>query len=539
MDTKIINRFLRDKRTKIAILVIIVFIAGYRSRPAGQDRGGDSSQTTAALATIWTCSMDPQVRQDEPGACPICGMDLIPLEASNVLERQIEFTEAAKKLMQIETSVVERKFVTAQIRMVGKITYDETRVKYITAWVPGRIERVFADYTGMTVNKGDHLVEMYSPELFSAQAELLQAVKSTKSMKTGSSEYVSKSIHSTLNATREKLKLLGLDADQIKKIEQSEEPVHNLTINAPIGGIVIHKNATEGMYVKTGTQIYTIADLSQLWVMLDAYESDMMWVRYGQKVEFTTGAYPGETFGGRLSFIDPMLNEKTRTFKLRVNIENPAGKLKPEMFVRAVLSPVLASGGKAMDADLAGKWICPMHTEIVGDGPGECSICQMALVTTESLGYVSTANEEAPLVIPASAPLITGKRAVVYVQLPGTDQPTYEGREVRLGPRAGDHYLVESGLAEGEVVVTRGNFKIDSAMQIQAKPSMMNMPAEHEHTMDKPGEQTVCPVMGGAINKDVFVEYKGKKVYFCCPGCEGPFLKDPEKYMDKLPQFKK
>jgi YHS domain-containing protein len=165
----------------------------------------------------------------------------------------------------------------------------------------------------------------------------------------------------------------------------------------------------------------------------------------------------------------------------------------------------------------------------------------MALVTTESLGYVSTANEEAPLVIPASAPLITGKRAVVYVQVPGKEQPTYEGREITLGPRAGDHYLVESGLAEGEVVVTRGNFKIDSAMQIQAKPSMMNPVAEpmqpmHDH-MGMAGEQTHCPVMGGAINKDIFVEYKGKKVYFCCAGCEGPFLKDPDKYMDKLPQF--
>ncbi|MCK5564892.1 MAG: efflux RND transporter periplasmic adaptor subunit [Planctomycetes bacterium] len=536
MTKRQVNTFLRDKRTKIAILMIIVFIAGYRSRPARESQVGNSSQTSAA-ATIWTCSMDPQVRQDEPGACPICGMDLIPLESSNVLERQIEFSEAAKKLMQIETSVVERKFVTSQIRMVGKIAYDETRVKYITAWVPGRIERLFADYTGMTVNKGDHLVEMYSPELFSAQAELLQAVKSAKSMKKTSSEYVSQSIHSTLNATREKLKLLGLDADQIKKIEQSEEPVQNLTINAPIGGIVIHKNATEGMYVETGTQIYTIADLSQLWVMLDAYESDMMWVRYGQKVEFTTDAYPGETFGGRLSFIDPMLNEKTRTFKLRVNIANPGGKLKPEMFVRAVLSPVLASGGKAIDADLAGKWICPMHTEIVEDVPGECSICQMALVTPESLGYVSPANDEAPLVIPASAPLVTGKRAVVYVQLPGTEQPTYEGREVTLGPRAGEYYLVESGLAEGEVVVTKGNFKIDSAMQIQAKPSMMNPAGIQMQPMHDHGEQTVCPVMGGAINKDIFVEYKGKKVYFCCPGCEDIFLKDPEKYMDKLPQF--
>ena len=190
-----------------------------------------------------------------------------------------------------------------------------------------------------------------------------------------------------------------------------------------------------------------------------------------------------------------------------------------------------------MDAKLAGKWICSMHPDIVKDAPGICDICQMDLVTTESVGFVKLEKSEPPLIIPTSAPLITGKRAVIYVQLPDTEKPTYEGREITLGPRAGDYYIVKSGLAEGELVVTNGNFKIDSALQLQAKPSMMNMPADHKHKISAPGEQTVCPVMGGAINKKIFVEYKGKKVYFCCPGCEDIFLKDPEKYMDKLPQF--
>jgi len=250
-----------------------------------------------------------------------------------------------------------------------------------------------------------------------------------------------------------------------------------------MGGIVIHKNATEGMYVNTGTPIYRVADLSRLWVKLDAYESDLPWIRYGQEVEFTTQAYPGQVFKGTISFIDPVLNDKTRTVKVRVNVDNSQGELKPQMFVKAIVHSQVAGVGKIMAAELAGKWICPMHPDVVKTQAGSCDICGMDLVTTESLGYVKADTpEKAPLVIPVSAPLITGKRAVVYVQVPNTEKPTYQGREIVLGPRAGDYYIVKSGLAEGEIVVTNGNFKIDSAMQIQAKPSMMNPQGEKAPT---------------------------------------------------------
>ncbi|MHC4227903.1 MAG: efflux RND transporter periplasmic adaptor subunit, partial [Planctomycetota bacterium] len=245
-------------------------------------------------------------------------------------------------------------------------------------------------------------------------------------------------------------------------------------------GVVIEKKATEGMYVSTGTHIYTVADLSKLWVKLDAYESDLPWIRYGQEVEFSTEAYPGEVFKGKISFRDPVLNAKTRTVKVRVNVDNPNGKLKPEMFVRAVLRAKVAQGGAVMEPDLAGKWICPMHPSIVKAQVGACDICGMDLVATESLYTAAGEPNEPPLVIPASAPLITGKRAVVYVKVPDTKRPTFEGREVVLGPRAGNYYLVKDGLDEGEVVVTNGNFKIDSALQIQAKPSMMSAKSERE-----------------------------------------------------------
>lgn len=430
----------------------------------------------AKEATIWTCSMHPQIRQQEPGLCPLCNMDLIPAVTGSAGPRVIEFTEDSKKLMQIQTTPVERRFVQAKIRMVGKIDFDETRVKNITAWTPGRIDRLYVDYTGIQVNKGDHMVYLYSPQLLSAQSELLQAVKAAQNVrKRKGSELINKSIFATLEASRGKLRLLGLNKEQIKQIEESEKPVDHLTIFAPIGGIVIEKFVSEGMYVQTGTKIYTVADLSKLWVKLDAYESDMMWIRYGQQVEFSTEAYPGEVFEGMISFIDPVLDARTRTVKLRVNVDNTLGKLKPGMFVRAIVRPKVAQSGMVMDEKLAGKWICSMHPDIVKDEPGTCDICQMDLVTSESMGFVKLDSSEPPLIIPASAPLITGKRAVVYVQLPNTEKPTYEGREIVLGPRAGDYYIVKSGLEVGEVVVTNGNFKIDSALQLQAKPSMMSM----------------------------------------------------------------
>ncbi|AQT69482.1 Cation efflux system protein CusB precursor [Anaerohalosphaera lusitana] len=533
----------------IILLLGFVFVLGYLAKPIDQTHADHAAaEDTAEEQVQWTCSMHPQILQDEPGDCPICGMDLIPLESGEDggAPRQISFSEAAVKLMDVETSVVQRKFVEAEIDMVGKIDYDETRVKNIAAWVPGRLDRLFVDYTGIDVRKGDHMVKLYSPELLADQQALLSAIKSANKLKSDGSEMASKLANNNIAAARERLRLLGLTNHQIEEIEKAGEPSEHITIYAPIGGVVIHKNATEGMYVETGTKIYTIADLSQVWVKLDAYESDMMWIRYGQTVDFTSEAYPGEVFTGKIAFIDPILNEETRTVKLRVNVQNPGRKLKPGMFVRATVTPKVSMGGQVMDPSMAGKWICPMHPSIVKEAAGDCDICGMDLVETGSMGYMEIAEgeQQAPLVIPETSVLVTGKRAVVYLKLPGEDKPTFEGREIVLGPKAGEYYIVQSGLEAGDEIVTSGNFKIDSALQIQAKPSMMSPDDDDPDSKDgakleveSDGEQIVCPVMGGKINKDIFVEYKGKKVYFCCAGCPEEFQKNPEKYLDKLPQF--
>ncbi|MDA3877613.1 MAG: efflux RND transporter periplasmic adaptor subunit [Halothiobacillus sp.] len=477
-----------QKPTRASVIIGIILLAigvaaGFMLRGGKADELAKREQAMPGeagekKAELWTCSMHPQIHLPKPGKCPICGMTLIPLDTGSDDGgglRELSVSESSAALMEIETAPVERRFVTANVRMVGKIDYDETRVSHITAWVAGRLDRLFVDYTGVPVKKGDHMVSIYSPELLSAQEELLQAIIATKALERSDVSIVREMTEATVVATREKLRLWGLTLEQITEIERRGKPDDHVTLYAPAGGIVIQKNVQEGMYVNTGTRIYTIADLSRMWVNLDAYESDLAWLRYGQHVEFTTVSYPGEVFTGTISFIHPVLDEATRTVKVRVNVSNEAGRLKPGMFVSAVAEAKVAMGGRIMDASLAGKWIGPMHPEILKDGPGMCDVCGMPLVRAESLGYVGAEPTAAdkPLVIPATAPLRTGKRAIVYVEVPGKDKPTFSGREIVLGPRAGDYYLVSKGLEEGDRVVTKGNFLLDAELQIRAKPSMM------------------------------------------------------------------
>ena len=614
---KVIRYF--GQETKVWVVVAAVLVAlvvgvlgrGMFAPGAGGDITDLTTDEKGQAQEWWTCSMHPQIKLPKAGLCPICNMPLIPLEiqVESGSLRELTVSENAKKLMGIETALVERRFVEAEVRMVGKIDYDETRLKYITAWIAGRLDRLWVDYTGVPVRKGDHLVLLYSPELLSAQEELLQAIETVKSLSESSISIIRETSEATVVAVREKLRLWGLKPEQIAEIEKRGTVSDHMTIYAPIGGIVIHKNAQEGMYVKTGTRIYTIADLTEVWIRLDAYESDLMWLRYGQKVEFTTEAYPGEEFVGTIAFMDPILTQTTRTVKVRINAKNPKMKLKPGMFVRAIAKSKIASSGKVMNKALAGKWICRMHPDVVKESAGKCDICEMPLVRTESLGYlgVDITTADKPLVIPVSAALVTGggkagSRAIVYVEIDpsllrtvdvgdwaallgmihgaaktptdgfagtpfghfwsllsdslreqlldrqpsetlpmgvrhrfvakvndvlrgrtlyqpeiwsgveigaeatgylrrgldnlpqrevnrfnrlllerifpdeiakGRYAPTFEGQEVVLGPRAGEYYLVRYGLTEGQRVVTKGSFKIDAELQIQAKPSMM------------------------------------------------------------------
>ncbi len=456
------------KKTIPYVVMLAIGLAVGAFLFGGGDKGGGSADAEhqhgeADEATMWTCSMHPQIQQPKPGKCPICGMDLIPLTQGgkkSLRPRELVMSPEAKELARITTVEVERRLVDARIGMVGKVDYDESRTKTIAAWFPARIDKLYVDYTGIDVRKGDHLAYVYSPELLTAQRELISAIK-----------FKSEDIATI----KDKLRLWGLSEEKIRSIEVKGETDDHMDIDAPFGGIVIHKAVNEGDYVETGGALFKIADLSRVWVQLEAYESDLPWLRYRQKVEFSVEAVPGRIFEGVVTFISPILDPKTRTVKVRVNADNKELLLKPDMFVRATAFATLAGGGKVISEDLAGKWIGPMHPEILRDEPGKCPVCGMALVKADELGYeVMKKAEKAPLVVPTSAVLKTGKRSVVYVEIPDAEEPTYEGREILVGPRAGGFYIVEEGLMEGERVVTEGAFKIDSALQILAKPSMMS-----------------------------------------------------------------
>lgn len=493
------------------VLIIIAFAIGIwlgyglapETKPSTQAASG-SGDSDSAKPTMYTCSMHPTVRLPNPDdKCPICFMDLIPVASGSSDEegeRELVMSQAALKLAEIQTTPVVRMFPTQTVRLFGNVDYDETRIATIAAYFPGRLERLFVDYTGVKVSEGDHLVDIYSPDLNTAHVELQQALEAVDQSREASPTLRAITT-AQLAATREKLRLWGLTEQQIAEMEQTKQPIERLTIYSPIDGVVITKTAVEGMYVKTGDEIYTVADLSHLWVQLEAYESQLMWIRYAQDVEFEIESMPGQPFSGRIAFIDPVVNPATRTVRIRLNVDNSDGRLKPGMFVRAVARSEIAGHGLVITDDLAGKWIGPMHPEIVKDGPGECDICGMPLVPIEEVGYIAESSDgEPPMVIPATAPLITGKRAVVYVRVPDRDKPTFEGREIVLGPRAGEHYIVLEGLSVGEAVVTNGVFKIDSAMQIRAKPSMMDpigtgATGGHQHG-DMPGK--AAPVSGVA-----------------------------------------
>jgi Cu(I)/Ag(I) efflux system membrane fusion protein len=453
----------------LALLCLLLLFRGGSSAPAAQQTAAHPQ----ASNTIWTCSMHPQIRLPEPGSCPICGMDLIPAgaEGDGSGPWELRMSEGARKLAEIQTSVVVRAGVPHERRLVGKIEVDEKRLRTVSARVAGRIDRLFVDFTGISVEKGDHMVEIYSPELVTALQELRQAQSALQQ----GPEAGRPSAERRLAATRRKLALLGLSPEQLEQLAAAEGNSTNLTLQAPIGGIVLQKHVNEGVYVEMGTPIYSVADLSRVWVSLQAYESDLPWLRFGQPVRFEVEAYPGEQFSGRISFIDPMLNPQTRTVRVRLEMANAKGLLKPDMFVRAVVMAALSPTGKVLDPALAGMWLCRMHPEISAKSPGLCDVCGMDLVRPESLGFETGASEEDPLVVPASAVLLTGTRSVVYVE---GEPGSFQGRVVTLGPRAGDRYVVRSGLTAGEKVVTHGAFKIDSELQIRAKHSMLYPPQE-------------------------------------------------------------
>ena len=407
----------------VIVVLIVGLLLGWIISPSGETPSTTATtihedHNHASEAEIWTCSMHPQIRMDHPGKCPICSMDLIPLSSMQSDEEttnpnDIVMTESAAKLAAIQTMVVRKGAAEKQIYLQGKVQADERNLAEMTARFGGRIEKLFVNFTGQHVRKGEKLATIYSPDLITAQRELLEATK------------LKDSRPSLYKASREKLKLWDLTDEQISAIENGGKPQTYFDILATISGTVMNRHVAVGDYVKTGQPLFQLINLSQVWVLFDAYESDLPWLKVGDPVNFTVQALPGKSFTGKVSYIDPFLSGTSRVAKVRVVVGNPQQSLKPEMFVNGIV-----------ESEKAEK-----------------------------------SNE---LLIPKSAVLWTGKRSVVYVKVPGAENPTFSFREIELGPETGNYYVVANGLNEGEEVAINGVFKIDAAAQLQGLPSMMN-----------------------------------------------------------------
>ena len=411
------KKILNNKHVRYSLILTGGIFLGwmfFHSNPIKETKHDHNSDI--AKETIWTCAMHPQIRMHAPGKCPICGMDLIPLTQSSLNEMDpdaVYLTKEAAQLANVMTSIVTRQKPVKEVRLYGKVQADERLLQNQVAYIPGRIEKLLVNFTGETVQKGQALALIYSPELVTAQQELIEA---TKTKQTQPEIY---------EASKEKLRQWKLTENQITTIENSGKLQANMEVVSTATGIVTARRVNNGDYVSQGSVLYEVSDLSSVWVLFDAYESDLLFINKGDKIDFNIQALPGSSYSGIIMFIDPVIDPVNRVAKVRVEISNPTEKLKPEMFVTGIVKSNLE-------------------------------------------GYADK------MVIPRSAVLWTGKRSIVYIKQPDIEEPVFKIREIELGPMLGDSYVIMDGLTEGEVVVTQGAFSVDASAQLEGKPSMMN-----------------------------------------------------------------
>lgn len=556
----------------LACIAVGIALLGVAQRvgwiSAGGSHHSESSGGAAEANVDYICPMMCTPPQKEPGRCPVCAMELVKAAAGGAGgdQRSIVVDAASRRIAHIQTVSVKSAPVTHVIHTVGRLTYDEGTLRTIAAWVPGRLERLYADYTGVVVTKNDHLALVYSPDLYSGQVELLVARKAQQTGPADRRSRLSLLDGDLYENSRQRLIELGMTEEQIDQVEQDGKANSRMHLCAPISGTVIEKLATEGEYVKEGQPIYKLADLSTVWLMLELFPEDAAAIRYGQKVEAEVQSLPGRTFTGRVAFLNPHVDQDTRTVGVRVVIPNPDGELRIGDFANASMSIPVAptqmaeaeSFPRIYDPELADKWISPRHPHIVASEPGKCPICAVDLVPAANFGFASVPQiSDEVLTVPRNAVLMAGQHSVVYVE---TEPGRFEIRTVVLGPSINDEIVVVQGLAAEEKVATSGNFLIDSQMQLAGNPSLIDptralpfldnvLPAEAIAALEKLSEedrklaemQRVCPVAGfalGSMGVPPKVEVNGKFVFLCCEGCRDGLLADPDKYLAMLEQAK-
>ena len=373
--------------------------------------------------------MHPSVKMKEPGKCPICAMDLVqirkgssPDTAEAAVDESLFMVDPRRQqLLNVQTTTVERRPLEKVIRTVATLELDETQIRHVNPKIRGWIEKVFVNFTLQHVEKGDPLFSVYSPELVSTQEEYLLALRMAEGLSTSSFENVTNGARSLLEATRRRLLLLDITEEQIRALEKTGKVQKSLTIYSPATGHVIQKNAFENMYVTPDMNVYTVADHSRIWAKVEIYENEIPYISEGQAAVMTVPASPGETFRGKVSYVYPHLDARTRTMKVRLEFPNPDLKLKPEMYANIDLRV--------------------------------------------PLGRL--------LAVPDSAVLRTGTRDLVFVDL-GNGQ--LQLRRVEIGAKAGDYYEVLKGLTAGEKVISAANFLIDAESKVQGVKASWETP---------------------------------------------------------------
>jgi Cu(I)/Ag(I) efflux system membrane fusion protein len=427
-----INRGSKMKITKyllIPLITLSLIITGCSKT----EENGKHEQTVVKEKDYWTCTMHPQVHMDRPGACPICGMDLIkkvvdekPETVSDKdMANMISLSPKKQVLANVSTVVVKKENLQDQVTAYSYLDFVENNRKTISARFNGRIEKLFVDKTGDYIKKDQPLFEIYSPDLVQAQNEYLIALNNSANST------------SLLKASKKKLEIFGLTQDQIQTLEKTREINLTLTYYSPISGTVIEKKVQEGVYVNEGTAIYDVAELSTLWNIAEVYENNLASVKVGSPVKLHLRAYPGEEFKGRVTFIYPVINSQTRTVKVRSEFSSLGGKLKPQMYGETVFNQ---AGGQG-------------------------------------------------LLVPADAVIIAGQRAVVWTK---TGDGMFEARSVQIGNRFGDKYQILSGIKEGDEIAATGGFLIDSESQLKT-----GMPTGHQHGGSTPAKKSSSDGMEG------------------------------------------
>lgn len=386
---------------------------------------GESTGKTVEEKEVWTCSMHPQIRQDEAGSCPICGMDLIPLSDNSDADNpmQLVMTKEAVKLAQVETMFVgDNANMDAidpnnkEILLTGKVKMDATKSATQAAHMNGRLERLLVSFEGEQVRKNQKIAVLYAPELISAQKELLEAIK------------IKEEYPALYKAARQKIRQWKLPESRIDAIEASGQIEEEVAIYAERSGILMKRYVEEGDYVKQGSPLFDIMDLNQVWVLFDVYEKDLRWIKVGTTVAFNLDVMPEKTYRSKITFIDPIINPRTRVASARVELNNQKGLLKPEMFAKGIVRA----------------------------------------------NTFQQKSKSTPIMVPKTAVLWTGQRSVVYVKVPDMEIPTFEFREVVLGTDLGQYFILKEGIVNGEEIVVNGVFRVDAAAQLSNKKSMMN-----------------------------------------------------------------